>query len=63
MQITDRYREMMALLPDDVDLDEEMHGAPPEDYIVGAAAHLGWAVPEAALDLRLTIEELVERYG
>lgn len=61
--ITDRYHEIVALLPDDVDLDEEVHGAPPEVYIMAAAEHLGFIEPALALDLETPLDELIEAFA
>lgn len=63
MNITDRYAEIVALLPDDVDLDEEAHGGPPEAYIMAAADLLGFSEPALALDLDTPLEELIENFA
>lgn len=61
MTITERYDEIMALLPEGTDL--EIDEAPIETYIILAAEVLGFPVPAVALDLGMSMDTLMELYG
>jgi hypothetical protein len=61
MTITERYDEIMALLPEGTDLG--IDEAPIEAYIISAAEVLGFRVPAVALDLEMPMATLMDLYG
>jgi hypothetical protein len=64
-QTTDRYDEIMQELTEaEVDeITDELDDAAPEEYIMAAAAKLGFAVPGVALDYEMPMATLMGFYA
>ncbi len=64
-QTTDRYDEIMQELTEaEVDeITDELDDAAPEEYIMAAAAKLGFGSPGVALDYEMPMETLMGFYA